>query len=217
MWNLKFKVLNKDSIYTILTNKYNVTDYLYPVDNYKKGNKVYILGIHHLDGEENEIKKFISELSRNKKVKEIEINGKEVITLIAEEESFYQLLFAAELYHTSPVLIKEGYEEWNISSFDRSLLEKLIKEIEKWKDKFSDFKLKSLAKTKHDEIYFPKIRPNLPEKQRLAFDLALKRGYYLFPRKVNLGNLAKEMKVSTATLHENLRKAESKLLPFFSA
>lgn len=216
MWNLKFKVLNKDSVYTLLTKKYRVIDYLYPVDNYKKGKNIYILGIHHLEGEESQIKEFISELKRNKKVKEIEVNGKEVITLIAEEESFYELLFAAELYHTSPVFIKEGYEEWSISSFNRSLLENLTKEIEKWKDKFSEFELKSLSKNRLDEIYFPKIRPNLPEKQKKAFELALKRGYYSFPRKANLGDLSKEMKVSVATYHENLRKAEAKLLPFFS-
>jgi CheY-like chemotaxis protein len=41
------------------------------------------------------------------------------------------------------------------------------------------------------------------------FDLEL-------PRKVDLGDLAKLMKVSTSTYQEHLRKAESKLLPFFS-
>ena len=41
MWSLKFKVLNKDSIYTLLTAKYKVIDYLYPVDYYKKGNKIF--------------------------------------------------------------------------------------------------------------------------------------------------------------------------------
>ena len=216
MWNLKFKVLNKDSIYTQITDKYKVVDYLYPVDNYKKGNRIYILGIHHLEGEEKEVSRFILALKKNKKVKEIEVNGKEVITLIAEEEPFYQLLFAAELYHTSPVFIKDGYEEWNVSSFNRAILENIISEISKWKDKFAEFELKSLSRSKLGEIYFPKIRPYLPPKQKEAFELALKRGYYSFPRKVDLGGLAKEMKVTVATYHENLRKAESKLLPFFS-
>jgi len=216
MWNLKFKVLNKDSIYTLLTAKYKITDYLYPVDYFRKGKKINILCVHLLEGEENEKAKFIESLKRNNKVKEMEQNGDKVFTLIAEEEYFYELLFSAELYHISPVLIKEGYEEWNISSFNRKILENVIKEIEKWKDKFPEFTLKSLAKTNMEEIYFPKIRPKLPEKQKKAFDLALKRGYYTWPRRSNLGYLAKEMKVSVATFHENLRKAEAKLLPFFS-
>ncbi|PIN93207.1 hypothetical protein COU54_04025 [Candidatus Pacearchaeota archaeon CG10_big_fil_rev_8_21_14_0_10_31_24] len=215
MWNLKFKVLNKDSIYTLLTVKYKVVDFLYPLDYYKKDGKIVILGIHLLEGEENEKKKFIEKLKNNRKVKKFEQNGNHLVTSIVEEEEFYELLFAAELYHVSPVLIKEGYEEWNIGSFDRKILENIIKSIEKWKDKFPEFELKSIAKTMLEEIHFPKIKPKLPEMQKKSFDLALKRGYYTWPRKISLVGLAKELNVSTATFHENLRKAESKLLPFF--
>jgi len=216
MWSLKFKVLNKDSIYTLLTSQYKITDYLYPVDHFHKEGKIYILGIHTLEGEEKEKKRFINALRKNKKVKKIEVNENRLITLIAEEESFYELLFAAELYHTSPVAIKNGYEEWNISSFERKKLESVIKEIEKWKDKFPEFTLHSITQTKMQDIHFPKIMPHLPEKQKHAFEIALKRGYYNFPRKIDLGKLAKEMHISTATFHENLRKAEAKLLPFFA-
>jgi predicted DNA binding protein len=216
MWNLKFKVRNKDSIYTLLTLKYKVVDYLYPVDYYIKKNKVFILGVHVFEGEDEEIKGFKNMLKRNKKVKNFEDNGKEVVTLIAEEERFYELLFAAELYHPAPVMIKEGYEEWYIASFDRKLLEGVIKEIEKWKDKFPEFTLHTLAKINLNDIYFPKIMPKLPEKQKEAFDLALRKGYYTWPRKVGLGGLAREMKVSISTVQEHLRKAESKLLPFFA-
>ncbi len=215
MWSLKFKVLNKDSIYTLLTTEYKVTDFLYPVDYFKKNGKINILSIHVLEGEENEKRKFIRAMKKNKKVKKIEENGDRIITLIAEEEHFYELLFAAELYHPSPVVIKAGYEEWHVSSFNRKILESIIREIEKWKNKFPEFMFYALTKTKIDEIYFPKIRPRLPGKQKQAFDLALKLGYYTWPRKVDLGDLAKEMKVSVATFHENLRKAEEKLLPFF--
>ena len=55
----------------------------------------------------------------------------------------------------------------------------------------------------------------LPEKQKEAFDIAVKNGYYKFPRKIDLTGLAKLAGVSASTFHENLRKAEAKLLPFF--
>ena len=98
MWSLKFKVLNKDSIYTLLTGQYKVTDFMYPLDHFKKNGKIYILGIHVLEGEENEKKKLIAELKRNKKVKEIEENNDHVVTLIAEEEHFYELLFLSVVF-----------------------------------------------------------------------------------------------------------------------
>lgn len=40
MWNLKFKVRNTDIVYTPLTEKFKVVDYMYPVDRYKKGKKL---------------------------------------------------------------------------------------------------------------------------------------------------------------------------------
>ncbi len=217
MWNLRFKVLNKDSIYTLITSNFNVEDYLYPVDYFRKGNKIYTLGIHHLKGKDIEKRKFFNEFKKNKKVREIERNGDRIIALISEEEKFYELLFAQELYHIRPVIIKNGYEEWDVCSFNRKILENLIKEIEKWKDKFLEFELIKLSRVDYGEIYFPKIMPSLPDKQKKAFELALKRGYYNWPRKVNLGNLAREMKVSVSTFHENLRKTESKLMPFLSS
>jgi len=217
MWNVKFKIFNKDSIYTILTTKYDVVDYLYPVDYYKEGNGIYILGIHLLDGEESEKKKFILELKKNKKVKKIQVNGDHIITLIKEEEHFYELLFAAKLYHISPVHIKNGYEVWNISSWERSDLENIIAEIERWDKKLTEFELHNFSKNSLDDIYFPKIMLKLPEKQKSAFNLALKSGYYNFPRKIQLKALAKMSKVSIATFQENLRKAESKLMPFFTS
>lgn len=216
MWGLKFKVLNKDSIYTLLTSEYNVVDYLYPVDYFKKNGKVFILGIHILEGEEDEKRKFKNALKKNNKVKEFEDNGDEIVTLIGEEEHFYELLFSAELYHPAPVVIKDGYEQWNVGAYNRKLLEGLIKEIQKWKTKFPEFTLQNLGKLDMDKIYFPKIRPALPDKQKEAFELALKRGYYTWPRKVDLGDLAKEMSISVSTYQEHLRKAEAKLLPFFA-
>lgn len=216
MWSLKFTVRNKDSIYTPLTQKYKLTDYLYPVDHFIKKGKIYLLGIHVLNGEENEKKKFISELKKSTKVKEIEENGNQILTLIAEEERFYSLLFAAELYHPAPVVIKEGIETWDIASFNRKLLEGIIKEIGKWNDKLADFQLLSLQKTNLSEIYFPKIFPQIPEQQRKAFETALNNGYYTWPRKADLGKLAKIMGISISTYQEHLRKAESKLLPFFA-
>jgi predicted DNA binding protein len=216
MWSLKYTVQNTDSIYTRLTSQFNIVDYLYPVDYYLKGNKIYIFGIHLLEGEEQEKKKFIDALKRNKKVTQCEVNGDHVLTLIAEEEEWYKQLFAAELYHPAPVIIAKGKETWHVAAWNRSLLEKLIKTLEQWKEIFADFQLLSFNKTDLNEIYFPKIMPTLPDKQKKSFDLALKRGYYTWPRRVDLGDLAQEMGISASTYQEHLRKAEAKLLPFFA-
>jgi len=220
MWNLKFRVLNLDSIYTRLTRLYKVTDYFYPINYYKKKitrkKRVYILGIHVLDGDKKEIEKFAQALRKHRKTKSFEKNDDIIITLMAEEEKFYELLYDPKFFHPSPVLIANGYEQWSIASWNKKALGDLINEIQKWKNKFKDFELLSLRRTKLKEIYFPKILPEIPERQKQAFSLALKYGYYKWPRKTNLKKLAKIMNVSISTFQEHLRKAEARLLPFFA-
>src|SRR3989344_5198240 len=135
MWNLKFKVVNKDSIYTPPTVNHKIIDYFYPVDRYKKGKKILIFGIHTLEGDEKEQNRFVTELRKSKKIKKFKRDGNKLVLLVEEEEKFYELLYNPELYLPSPTVAKDGYEYWNVAAWDRSILEDSIKEIGKWKDK----------------------------------------------------------------------------------
>lgn len=216
MWNLKFRVTNLDSIYTRLTRKYEITDYFYPFNYYKKNNRVYILGSHVLEGDKKEIEKFVLDLKKNRKTKNLERSDNIIIVLMAEEEKFYELLYDPKLFHPSPVLIRKGKEEWNIASWSKEALVKIIDELAKWKTKFKEFELLRLKMENLKEIYFPRILPEIPERQKQAFILALENGYYDYPRKITLTKLAKIMNVSISTFQEHLRKAEARLLPFFA-
>jgi predicted DNA binding protein len=59
------------------------------------------------------------------------------------------------------------------------------------------------------------LHPELTDKQKTAIELAIKNGYYEYPRKIELKKLAKIMKVSYSTYQAHLRKAEKSLIPFF--
>ncbi len=58
-------------------------------------------------------------------------------------------------------------------------------------------------------------QPELTDKQKTALELAIKNGYYKYPRKIELKRLAKLMNLSYSTYQAHIRKAEQKLLPFF--
>jgi len=62
----------------------------------------------------------------------------------------------------------------------------------------------------------PHIMPKLSNKQKEAIQLAVKEGYFDFPRKINLEGIAKRMKISKQTLQQHLRIAEKKLVPFLT-
>ena len=216
MWNLKFKVKNIDSVYSYLTHKYKVVDYFYPVDRFVKNDRIHIFSIHLLEGEESEKEKFSEELKQNKKVEKFQRDDDRIVALVAEEEKFYEMLYDPELYLPRPVLIKDGYEYWSVAAWDREKLSALIDEMEHWKKKLVDLQIQKIQRDDLKEVYFPKIIPEIPKKQKLAFEIAVKNGYYKFPRKSDLSHLAKVMGVTAQTFHEHLRKAEEKLLPFFS-
>ncbi len=57
--------------------------------------------------------------------------------------------------------------------------------------------------------------PSLTEKQFEALKLAYKEGYYNYPRRKTLPQLAGSIKKSYSTFHENLSKAENKLIDYF--
>ena len=52
------------------------------------------------------------------------------------------------------------------------------------------------------------------EQERIIF-IAYIKGYYSYPRKISLKDLAKELNISVTTLAEILRKAESKIVEMF--
>ena len=216
MWNLKFSVKNVDSVYTHLTEKFDIVDYFYPVDKFKKNGKVHIMGIHLMQGSEENKNKFAKELKNNKKVIHFERDHNRIIVEVEEEEKFYELLYDPELYLPEPVLISKGVENWRVAAWDREKLSTLMHELEQWPKRLLDLKIKTIAKDNLKDVYFPKILPTLPTKQKKAFEIAVKNGYYTFPRLMTLAKLATVMGVSAQTFHEHLRKAEAKLLPFFS-
>ena len=66
---------------------------------------------------------------------------------------------------------------------------------------------------KLNNIYFPAIAPDLTEKQKEVFELAIKEGYYDIPKRTDLIKLAKIKKVSIATFQEHLKRVEAKIIP----
>src|SRR3989344_1438744 len=92
--------------------------------------------------------------------------------------------------------------------------ESLIKAIEVF-EKLHNTKIKYIKNRKIKNISIIKQNPDLTGKQKEAMGLAIKHGYYEYPRKIDVQDLARESKLSFSTFHAHLRKAEQKLMPFF--
>ena len=92
--------------------------------------------------------------------------------------------------------------EYNVLVFRREDLRRIIDDLE-------GFGTVTLGKL---EPFEANTDSPLTARQREVATEALARGYYDWPRKITNEQLAEELEISRATLHEHLRKAEHRLL-----
>lgn len=92
--------------------------------------------------------------------------------------------------------------EYNVLVFRRQDLKRIISDLE-------EFGTVTLGKL---ETFDESTDSPLTDRQREVVSEALSRGYYDWPREITNEELAAELDISRATLHEHLRKAERTLL-----
>ena len=213
MWIIKFRNWHKNCLIRPRCIKYNVTDLVYLLKSWKEKKKFFYIELHILQGSAKDIDKFVKDFKKEKGIKNLERAGNYLFTLNEEpiSKEYYLPLFDPKIIQVKPVIQRsDGYEDWELASFDRETLMKTTK--------VPDFEveLRSIEQTTIKDIFIPKINPELSEKQREAIELAVKNGYYNFPRKIHLEQLAKISKVKRQSYQENLRKAERKIIPFLT-
>jgi len=215
MWITRLKIKH-DCIIGNRCKKFQVTTLGTPFNVFVKDGFTYSPQLHRINGEEKNIKRFISDLKKDRKVKNLEIEKNNVFVIeVQKKKKVTASVFAAlspQIIFVKPVFVdKEGYEYWEVASWKKSILSQFIKSI---KDEVSkDVKILKIKQTKLTDIYYSHLMPKLTESQQKAVTLAFEEGYYQWPKKTDLGKLAKLMKVSIATYREHLKKAEQKLMP----
>ena len=215
MWKAVFQGKHKSCILAPLCKKYKISDFVYLVNAWEEKDAFYYSEAHILQGSEESKKKFIRDLKKEQSMIRFEQRSNFILTLAKKPRwmAAYLPLCDKRIIPIKPVIQKtDGTEHWERACWDKEpliqILERLPKEFE--------IELKSIIQTKLSEIFLPHIMPKLSYKQKEVIELAVKRGYYNFPRKVNLNDLAQELKLSKPTIQQHLRTAEKKVVPFLT-
>ena len=207
MWVGKFKIRHDDWILKS-TLKYNITVRGVPVNSFEKGGKKYHTAFIFVQGKEENRKKFIESLKNNRKVKEFHVKANQVLVLVEGEDAISHY-YLHSFFLIQPVLLKEGYEWWEVGSWDRKSLMEFYGKIKK----IAEVELLKLKK-EMPSVFVQYAVPKLTEKQRKAIELAEEMGYYSYPRKISVEEIAQKAGIPRTTFQEHLRKAESKLMNF---
>lgn len=216
MWVAKIKLIDGKCIWASRCKKFNIYNYQYPLGFYENKAGINLVSYHILDGDIKNIKDYIKDVKKDKKVKKLDIKKNLLLSLVIEDRPKKELEAFKSMYNRKLIYLKpgvnfpDGYETWEIGSFDRKDVVKAVKYMEK----YYKGELLLLNQLKVPKIFTPEIMPELTNKQYEAFKLALQNGYYKFPRKTNLIKLSKFMKISRPTFEEHLRKAENRLFNF---
>ena len=216
MWYLKFNIKHSDCIYAPKLEQFKLSTFFYPLGNYKKEKYVFTSAIQKVSGKEVAIKEYYNYLKKHKEVIRVERYKNLIFTLVKHKgiKATYETIYEPSLIYPTPAFIdNQGYEVWEIACWDRKPLEDLIKITSDAKTTIQ-FKVMSFTKRTLHDVYLLKLLPKLSPKQKEAIELAYKRGYYKYPKKTDLTQLAKIMKLGKSTFQEHLKKAEGKLIPY---
>jgi predicted DNA binding protein len=213
MWILKMKFWHEGSTVIPLAQKYNVTVLAFPLNRYEKDGDVFITSGHILQGREKDKKAYIEEIVKNPRYEHLEYEGTFVVytTRAKKGATHLQMYLSPELIFVKPIIIKpDGFEYLEVAALNKKVLMDFL-EIAQKRVKIE---LQKISQEPIRDLYVPHIMPDMTGQQRKAIMLAYSNGFYDFPKKTNIQNLAKLMKCSPSTFQEHLRKAEEKLVPF---
>ncbi|MBS3072159.1 helix-turn-helix domain-containing protein [Candidatus Pacearchaeota archaeon] len=209
MWVLRLRLEAKNQFLGSLAVKHKVSMTGYPLSYYKDKNWLYLITAGFLFGDELNKKALLKEVRKEKELVNMEVNGDFVIS-ITKQPLFTEPVYNPRIIRPNPVIIhKGGYHIWELASFDKVLLVKILDFAE---NKLGG-KIISFKQEKVFNISFTKIIPELTKKQKLALEIAINKGYYNYPKGVKMEDLARTMKISYSTFQAHLKKAEGKIMP----
>ncbi len=119
--------------------------------------------------------------------------------------STYDTILKKHIIHSRPVAAQGGYEIHNVLSTNPDDLKKMLEELSCIGEvkvlRIGDFSLGTDKKLR------------ITKKQQDALGTALAQGYYQWPRKVTLEELAMASNLSRRSFHDRLRRAEANVFP----
>jgi predicted DNA binding protein len=154
---------------------------------------------------EEDLPKVIEQVRKNPNIFNVDIStidrGRALAAFSTNQCVACRLLAGSECFLTGSTTTKEGRLKWTMLVTHKKALQELIDNLAKIKAGPKLVKLTELSDT--DE---------LTKRQEQVTRMAFERGYFDFPRRIGLKELATMFNVSTSTLSEILRKGQRRIM-----
>ncbi|MDI6738660.1 MAG: helix-turn-helix domain-containing protein [Nanoarchaeota archaeon] len=212
MWAAKIIIPAREDIFiSSRAKRHKVAVMGYPLSNFFKKRRFFVLVAAHIQGEEKAKTDFVADLKKDWRTEKIDMVSKDFGFWLMEQDPPISIIYDPMIIYPTPLVISnEGIHHFEIASWER---EKLVAVAQAVKKHYGGT-LAYLKKQKIKNIAIMTAMPRLTDKQHRAIELAISHGYYGYPRKTEIAPLAKLMNVSYSTYQFHLRNAEKKLMPY---
>lgn len=210
MWVAKVRLDGQKAILGSKCKQCRVSLIGYPVSTFHTNQGVFVFVASFIVGPERNVQHFFKEVKKDKRIVQAEREDSFIICQIKEPPR-HAKAYVSDMIHLEPIIIREdGMQFWKIGSWDKKRITDFVEVVEKT----HQGEIISIKKEKVTNFSFLSMQPPLTHNQSKALEIAIQRGYYEYPRSVDIQKLAKDSGLSFSTYHAHLRKAENKLLPF---
>lgn len=143
-------------------------------------------------------------------LKRIGNTTRELLIEYESNNSIYDSFLTRGFIPGQGIRIHDGYEYWTVTvTAHRPVIRDRLDEIRHEMD--AEISIQRIGSSEKRIAGIERAN-RLSERQREIFELAQQMGYYTWPRKVSVTDIAEDLSVTKPTVLEHLRKAEMKLL-----
>jgi hypothetical protein len=207
MWIGEFKLQRERSVLIKSTANYDVAIASYYLNVFKHDGKAYVNKVSLISGPDKKEYMKLALKAMGGKVRTVE--GNQIFYQHEGIDAFNAQVMNSEVIFTKPIIGKGGFEYWTIASWEKKHIHDLAKRIAK----MNGVKIWVLAiKQEPLDIFTSNVFEHMTGKQIDAIKKASASGYFDFPRKISLEELAKNEGVDESTFREHLRKAEGAIV-----
>lgn len=180
----------------------------YYLSSFEEDGKTYLLTVALIFGSQKEVLKNV--LERDPTVKIIGREGDQMFFVSEARKDFVSVVLDKSVFFVKPFMVKDGFEYWHPAAWKKEKLSEFLAKanaLENVRAELVSIKEEPL------NLFLPNALSSLTPKQRDVLQKAYEEGYYDFPRKASLEEIAKKNGVPRTTFQNHLRKAENKLIP----
>jgi hypothetical protein len=211
MWVARVQARADKMLIGGIAARHGVTVTGYPISSYPRDGSIYSVVAGVVFGEPDAKKGFLKDLGSVKgRVLRFEKHGDFFIALLKEPRWAAAAFYNPFIVFIRPAVIRpDGIGTYELGSWDR-------KELERFVQALKSYRFATLSRITYEDvtnIAFTNLLPELSTNQKHALELAVRHGYYDYPRRIGLMELARFMRTSLSTYREHLRRAEKKVMP----